>query len=218
MLCLAWAIAALLMLAKAAEARQILVRLADEQAHTAADAPTPEHSIQAAVNIAQPGDTIVIGPGIYRETIVFPRNGTAEKPIVVRGSGDGRTIVSGCEPVGGWTKHSGEIWKAPMPWTLGVGRNQVFDSSGVLIEARFPNRPSPGLGMYVSDLSPLWPTFGEFSIPKETKEKRPGRIVSKLLDGQPDNYWKGACYYGVHYEGWSAQTGIIESSKSGEIG
>jgi len=69
--------------------------------------------------------------------------------------------------------------------------------------------------VYVSDLSPLWPTFGEFSIPDPTKE--PGRIVSKLLEGQPEDYWKGACYYGVHYQGWSAQTGIIESSKSGEI-
>ena len=38
-----------------------------------------------------------------------------------------------------------------------------------------------------------------------------------MLEGEPDDYWKGALYYGVHYKGWAAQTGVIESSKSGEI-
>jgi hypothetical protein len=128
-------------------------------------------------------------------------------------------VVSGCEPVTGWTLHDAKkgIWKAPMPWTLGLGRNQVFEDGKITIEARYPNKPAPGLGMYVSDLSPLWPTFGEFSIPNETVKEQPGRIVSKLLDGQPDDYWKGAIYYGVHYEGWASQGGVVESSKPGEI-
>ena len=75
-----------------------------------------------------------------------------------------------------------------MPWTLGLGRNQVFGGGQVLIEARHPNAPAPGLEMYVADLSPLWPTYGEFSIPKETRVSQPGRIVSRLLEGQPDDY------------------------------
>ena len=73
------------------------------------------------------------------------------------------------------------------------------------------------LGMYVADLSPLWPTYGEFSIPEETRVSQPGRIVSRLLEGQPDDHWKGGLYCGVHFEGWSAQTGVIESSRPGEI-
>ena len=102
-----------------------------------------------------------------------------------------------------------------MAWTLGLGRNQVFADGQVMIEARYPNQPAPGLEMYVADLSPLWPTFGEFSIPEPVSE--PGRVTSKLLDGQPADYWKGAIYYGVHFEGWCGQTGVIESSKPGEI-
>ena len=96
-----------------------------------------------------------------------------------------------------------------------AGRNQVFADGQVMIEARFPNRPAPGLEMYVADLSPLWPTFGEFSIPDSARE--PGRVTSRLLEGQPADYWKGAIYYGVHYEGWCGQTGIIESSQPGAI-
>ena len=177
----------------------------------------PFATIQAAVNKLQPGDTCLIRAGVYRETVTFPRSGTADKPITLKPYGNERVTVSGCEPVTGWTQHAHNIWKAPMPWTLGLGRNQVFAGGQVMIEARHPNVAAPGLAMYVADLSPLWPTYGEFSIPRETRTNQPGRIVSRLLENQPDDYWKGALYCGVHFEGWCAQTGVIESSKSGEI-
>jgi hypothetical protein len=174
-------------------------------------------TIQAAVNKLQAGDTLSIGGGVYRETVVFHHSGTAKRPIIVEPYKNEQVIITGCEPVTGWARYTNNIWMAPMNWTLGLGRNQVFDDGNVLVEARFPNKPGPGLEIPVPGLSKLWPTFGEFSIPAETGKSQPGRIVSKLLEGQPDNYWKGALYYGVHYQGWSAQTGIIESSKSGEI-
>jgi hypothetical protein len=174
-------------------------------------------TVQAAVDKAQPGDSVLLRTGVYRETVVFPRSGTAERPITVKPGAKEKPVISGCEPVGGWALHDAAkgIWKAPMGWTLGLGRNQVFVDDQVLIEARHPNTADAGLGMYVSDLSPLWPTFAELSIPDA--KAAPGRITGKLLEGVPDDYWKGACYYGVHYEGWAAQTGVVESSKSGEI-
>ena len=212
-----WIVTGALAMAATAHAREIHVSSAGKATNTGAGAESALPTIQAAVDLAQPGDVVRVHPGTYRETVVFPRSGTADQPITLRAAGDGQAIISGCDPINGWEQYKAGVWKANMPWTLGPGRNQAFDAEGVLIEARIPNIPSDGLGMYVSDLSPLWPTFGEFSIPKDTMAKQPGRIVSKLLDGQPDDYWKGACYYGVHYEGWSAQTGIVESSKSGEI-
>ena len=177
----------------------------------------PLATVQSAVNRLQPGDTCFVHAGVYRETVVFPRSGTARKPIAVKPFGDGAVTVSGCDPLAGWTPVSNRIWRAAMPWTLGLGRNQVFCDGRVMIEARYPNTPAPGLEMPVSGLSPLWPTYGEFSIPKETRTNQPERIVSKLLDGQPPDYWKGALYCGIHFEGWCAQTGVIESSKPGEI-
>ena len=177
----------------------------------------PLATLQAGVSRLQPGDTLLIRAGTYRETVVFPRSGTAEKPIALKPYHDEKVVISGCEPVVGWTKHKGNIWTAPMNWTLGLGRNQIFSGGEVMIEARFPNQPSPGCEMFVAGLSPLWPTFGEFTIPQENRTNDPGRIVSKLLDGQPENYWKGALYCGEHYEAWCVQTGVIESSKPGEI-
>lgn len=175
----------------------------------------PFATLQFAVSKLQPGDTLFLRGGTYRETVTFPRSGTAEKPITVKAYAGEKVVVTGCEPVSGWTKHKGNIWKAPMNWTLGPGRNQIFYGGEVMIEARFPNQPAPGLEMPVSGLSKLWPTFGEFSNPDPTN--RPQRLVSQLLDGQADDYWKGAIYYGIHYAGWTAQTGVIESSRPGEI-
>ena len=179
----------------------------------------PFATIQTGANKLQPGDTLILRGGVYRETVTLPTSGTAERPIVLRPCLGETVTITGCDPVSGWTIHDAgkKIWRAPMPWTLGLGRNQLFANGKVLTEARFPNQPAPGLEMYVADLSPLWPSFGEFTIPKETRVSQPGRVVSKLLDGQPQDYWKGAVYQGIHFEGWCAQTGIIESSKSGEI-
>lgn len=177
----------------------------------------PFATLQAAVNRLQPGDTLFIRGGVYRETVTFPRSGAEGMPITLKPYREEKAVVTGCDPVTGWVRQEGDVWKAPMPWTLGAGRNQVFFDGAVMVEARHPNVPAPGLEMYVAGLSPLWPTYGEFSIPKETRVKRPGRIVSKLLEGQPDDCWKGAIYCGVHFEGWCTQTGVIEGSRSGEI-
>lgn len=153
-----------------------------------------DSSSQTAVNRLRPGDTLLLCQGTYCETVTFLRSGKPGRPIPLQPYRKEKVILSGYEPVTGWTLHNAQksIWKAPMPWTLGLGRNQVFANGEVYIEARHPNRPAPGLEMYVSDLSPPWPTFGEFAIPKETVEEQPGRIVSKLLEGQPEDYWKGA--------------------------
>ena len=43
----------------------------------------PLATLQAGVNKLQPGDTLLIRGGIYRETVTFPRSGTAENPITV---------------------------------------------------------------------------------------------------------------------------------------
>ena len=80
-----------------------------------------------------------------------------------------------------------------MPWTLGIGRNQVFADGQVLIEARYPNKPAPGLEMYVvRPQSRCGRPSASSRSPRRPRKDQPGRIVSKLLDGQPDDYWKGA--------------------------
>lgn len=203
----------------AASATTLHVSPTGDDAHSGTSPQLALRTIQAAANLLQPGDACLVAEGVYREAVTFPRSGEPGRPITLRAAPGAKVEVTGCEPLTGWTLHDAArgIWRAPMAWTLGTGRNQVFVDGEVNIEARFPNQPDADLGMYVADLSPLWPTYGEFSLPRETMKQQPGRIISEHLKGQPDNYWKGALYVGLHYEGWCNQTGVIDSSKAGEI-
>ncbi|MEO8671686.1 MAG: right-handed parallel beta-helix repeat-containing protein [Tahibacter sp.] len=54
----------------------------------------PLKTIQHAADLAQAGDLVLIGPGVYREAVNVPRSGTAAQPIVFRGSNAG-TILDG---------------------------------------------------------------------------------------------------------------------------
>ena len=89
------------MSASASAARTIVVR--------------PGHSIQAAVNRARPGDTVLVKPGVYHQTVQIRKNG-----ITLRGSGAGR---------------GGTVLRPPasVPKTL---CNQAFGPTGVCVLAR----------------------------------------------------------------------------------
>jgi hypothetical protein len=51
--------------------------------------PGQYSSVQAAFNAAQPGDTILLSPGVYNESVVTVRNGSSEQRIVLDGRGVG---------------------------------------------------------------------------------------------------------------------------------
>ncbi len=63
----------------------------------------PLATLQAAVNKLQPGDICLIRGGTYRESVTFPRSGTARKPITLKPYGSEKVTVSGCDLVAGWT-------------------------------------------------------------------------------------------------------------------
>lgn len=175
----------------------------------------PLRTIQAGIDRMRPGDTLLLHAGVYRETVTFQHGGEPGQPLTIRPFERDEVTITGCDPVDGWSKDTGNVWRAPMPWTLGPGRNQVFAGGDVMVEARHPNVSDEGWEMYVSGLSPLWPTFAASSMPNPKDE--PGRIVSQAFDGAPDDAWQGAIYYGVHYEGWAAQTGVVEHSTGDSI-
>ena len=52
-------------------------------------------SILAAYDAVHPGDVILIHAGTYQERFVFSKSGTPEKPIVLRGAGDGESVLLG---------------------------------------------------------------------------------------------------------------------------
>lgn len=76
----------------------------------------PFCTISQAAQLAQPGDTVIIGEGIYRE-YVDPRNGGAgnNQRITYRNAEGETPVISGAEIVRNWTFHQGNVWKTIVP-------------------------------------------------------------------------------------------------------
>jgi hypothetical protein len=87
-------------------------------------------TIGKALSALATGDTILIRKGLYREPIDLSAKGvptgTAAKPITIGSYGDGEVIVDGSTKITGWTRVSGNVWKAPVAFApIGVVVNDV---------------------------------------------------------------------------------------------
>ncbi len=84
-------------------------------------AEKPFLTIQAAANVAQPGDVITVHSGIYRERIAPPRGGTSnDKRIVYRVAEGEKVEIKGSETIKNWERFKGDVWKVTLP-------NSFFD-------------------------------------------------------------------------------------------
>ena len=75
-------------------------------------AEAPLLTIQAAANIAQPGDVITVHEGVYREWVKPPRGGESDTKRIVYQSAPGEKVeIKGSEIIKGWEKITGGVWK-----------------------------------------------------------------------------------------------------------
>ena len=79
----------------------------------------PLRTIQRAADLAQPGDTVTVHAGVYRERINPPRGGESEAKRIVYQAAPGETVeIKGSEVVKTWEKVQGEVWKTVLPNTF----------------------------------------------------------------------------------------------------
>ncbi len=103
------------LLAPTASARDIHVAIAGDNAN-AGTPDKPLRTIQAAANLAQPGDTVTVHAGVYRERIDPPRGGTSDAVRITYQAAPGdKVTITGSEPAKGWEKVEGDVWKLVLP-------------------------------------------------------------------------------------------------------
>ncbi len=84
----------------------------------------PFKTITKGLSVAQPGDTILINSGTYREKITFFRSGkNAQQMISVRPAPCATVDIKGSEIVTGWQYHHKSVWKKKN-WP--INSQQVF--------------------------------------------------------------------------------------------
>ena len=88
----------------------------------------PFLTIQAAANIAQPGDVITVHEGVYREWVKPPRGGDSESKRIVYQAAEGeKAEIKGSEIVKGWKKITENVWSVSIPNTFFGDYNPYTD-------------------------------------------------------------------------------------------
>lgn len=76
----------------------------------------PFLTIQAAADVAQPGDVITVYAGVYREWVKPPRGGNSDAKRIVYQAADGENVeIKGSEIITGWEKLTGTVWRVAIP-------------------------------------------------------------------------------------------------------
>ncbi len=76
-------------------------------------------TIQRAADLAEPGETILIWPGIYREEVFLRRGGRPGRPLVIRAALPGQAVISGgADPTitasWRWQARGDHLWSTPV--------------------------------------------------------------------------------------------------------
>jgi parallel beta-helix repeat protein len=92
----------------------------DNQHPRAADAnpgtrESPLKTISAAAKRVQPGDTVLVRPGLYREAVTLTVSGKPGQPIVFKSEEPRKAIVSGADPITEWRQEGAGVWSAAIP-------------------------------------------------------------------------------------------------------
>jgi len=98
----------------------------------------PFRTIQRAADAVQPGDSVYVAGGVYRETVRIRRSGRKGAPIRFLAAPRETVIMSGVDDLPGpWRGREGQIYTTRVEPVF----SQLFFDEQMLIEARWPNMP-----------------------------------------------------------------------------
>jgi autotransporter-associated beta strand protein len=170
----------------------------------------PFLTLAKGTSVLQPGDTLMVRGGTYRETLTPIHSGTSALPITISAYSNEVAAVSGADVITNWTYtnssslNSTGIYTAAISWNLGPGRNQVFVDGEMMHEARYPNF---GSGDQL-----------HFATSAATVASSPtAEISSPDWAGKANGYWDGAWFSGGVGNAWSWQGAQVTNSSGTNI-
>ena len=87
--------------------------------HAEGSADQPLRLISQAAAIAQPGDTVIVHGGEYREWVQPKRGGLSDlRRITYTAAAGERVVIKGSEQVTGWDRAGGDVWTVAVPNAL----------------------------------------------------------------------------------------------------
>lgn len=178
-------------------------------------ASAPFLTLNKAGKIAKAGDTVIVCEGVYRESLSVLNNGTPTKPITFIAKEGDDVVISATETISGFTADPERpgVYKAPISWNLGDGRNQIFMNNESLVEARYPNGPI--IHSEDETISKNWLVKGDFQVVEEDNYQT---VVSDtLLNQDTVDYWKGAYYIACRGSGYRVTTARVSASENGKL-
>jgi hypothetical protein len=126
--------------------RTLYVSPTGSNSNPGTDPAAPLETIQHAADLAQPGDLMLIQPGVYRESVTVPTSGTASQPIVFRGAaagaaldGSDETTLTGVT----WTPEGNGIWSRVLGFSTG---HAVTDQGRLFRYESLPDLGALGAG------------------------------------------------------------------------
>lgn len=76
----------------------------------------PFLTISKAAAVAEPGDTITVGGGVYREWVKPQRGGlNSLTPIIYEAAQGEKVIIKGSQEISNWIKDAGNTWRVTIP-------------------------------------------------------------------------------------------------------
>ena len=108
-------LALLALVAHAAAAREWHVSVNGNDANDGSPSQ-PYQTISAAARAAQPGDTVTVHAGTYRERVTPPRGGASEERRITYQAAPGeKAVIKGSEVVRDWKPFLPGVWKLTLP-------------------------------------------------------------------------------------------------------
>lgn len=90
-------------------------------------AARPWRTIQRAADVAMAGDVVTIRGGVYREWVKPVNAGRADAPITYQAAKGEKVVVTGADPVRGWTRRPDGLWMAKVRYDSCQGMNPFKD-------------------------------------------------------------------------------------------